>query len=406
MEKIKRIFDCKLCDKQLSECILLPCGDSVCKMHIKNVQKIRCLSCSNEHEVPTDGFPLNKVANQLIESNFHKLDFGNDFNDAEKACLKLEERLKLLFKIFEKPCEYFSQFFKKMIQAFDLKREEIKLENHKYAENLINTFDSSELIIDNSKAKKIELVCFYLEKANIKSCQNNSESELSNLVCQAKNEIDQKIDNHYLNFIDELNSKMNLSIDGLEINEDILETSYREQISIISSYFNRIDDEIKKFKFKDKDFTDIKKKLKIYQDQVNKIIRYTKNKLVFSKGFDFESKFYHFPYLDNLEFLKNKKHDFEINVESCLISDLEPFDSEKFVVNGIKFHVSLKILMNKIGGLSYSGRLICENPFDFSAIEVWYSMQLTPYMNKPKAKKSFIKYYAPNCIKLTPLKVI
>ena len=55
---------------------VLPCGYTICKsceldlIIIKDTKKIECLFCNEEHELPKNGFPINKsIANMLGKSS-------------------------------------------------------------------------------------------------------------------------------------------------------------------------------------------------------------------------------------------------------------------------------------------------------------------------------------------------
>ncbi|RNA37209.1 RING finger nhl-1-like [Brachionus plicatilis] len=170
MQTINNIFECKFCQDLLNKCILLPCRETICEKHTLSNQKINCPSCRNEHEVPKKGFPLNKIVNLFIEVKLYELYFGEAYQIVKHSCLKLDQTFESYFKMIEKPSEFPIQFFEQMVQAIDLKREEIKLENESYAKNLvIELFDSEHDIIKESKNEKFESVYSYLEIAKIKS---------------------------------------------------------------------------------------------------------------------------------------------------------------------------------------------------------------------------------------------
>ncbi|RNA03626.1 hypothetical protein BpHYR1_005602 [Brachionus plicatilis] len=400
METIKKILECKFCHDVFNKCILLPCGETICEKHTLSHQKIDCPSCKSEHEVPTKGFPLNKVANNFIEFKLYELNFGDvfTFQIFEHSCLKLDQIFKSYFKIIEKPAEFPIQFLEQMVQAIDLKREEIKLENESHAKNLvISLLDSEHDIIKESKDEKFDSAYSYLKSAAIKSDDKKiSVSNLSNLVDNAKLEVNRKIDEKYLNLINELNFKLK------NVTVVTFDKKYCNEMTKIYNDFNKIYDDVKKLKFENKNIVEIRNKLQKYREKANKIIRYMKDRSIENEGFDLESKLYNFPNLNDLDFIKSKKvQEFKIDIESHGISRSEPVVSELFVVDGIKFSIYLKIKKNKIGELSYMAQLLlCENKFYFSAIIVEHSVQLIPLMNKPKVKKSFIKPLTPESFRL------
>ncbi|RNA30138.1 hypothetical protein BpHYR1_000728 [Brachionus plicatilis] len=95
MSTLKSIFECKICHGPLSECVILPCGETICRKHSHSIQDLYCPSCKKTHQVPKDGFPLNKLVNLLFETDIQNLDMGGKFRAAEESCSKLENSIEM-----------------------------------------------------------------------------------------------------------------------------------------------------------------------------------------------------------------------------------------------------------------------------------------------------------------------
>ena len=66
---------CPCCKNVYSEPVILPCGQSICKSHVKdsltsknNKQYFNCGMCKKEHEAGVDGsFPVNEKVDDLVK---------------------------------------------------------------------------------------------------------------------------------------------------------------------------------------------------------------------------------------------------------------------------------------------------------------------------------------------------
>ena len=94
---INNILSCKVCESQLKDPRLLPCGISVCAECVKdlcdaNKELIKCQSCGKTHEIPRDGFPENKGLSELAKVKSNEI----------SRCNKIAEIKSILEKISEK----------------------------------------------------------------------------------------------------------------------------------------------------------------------------------------------------------------------------------------------------------------------------------------------------------------
>ena len=146
METIDNIIKCNLCSNILAEPIILPCGTTICKKHVdellsNNEVEIYCYSCNAKHHISKNvTYPPNKVADALIKKRFDKLDFadfGEEYNNAQKALLSL----KLAYENYEKkrthPDTFVTEFFNNLIREIDVKRDELKEKIDKLSDTLI-----------------------------------------------------------------------------------------------------------------------------------------------------------------------------------------------------------------------------------------------------------------------------
>ena len=77
MDKVLEAIKCAKCCKILSNPVLLPCGESICKCHInddKSTQSVMCNECNVVHS--NWSFPENKALSKMIAAQIGSLDFG------------------------------------------------------------------------------------------------------------------------------------------------------------------------------------------------------------------------------------------------------------------------------------------------------------------------------------------
>ncbi len=79
-EKLKELFNCKVCSKLLHEPVLLPCGKTVCKIHTQEIANKECNFCTKLHQITKDGFPSNELIENFKSScsifDFYRPDCG------------------------------------------------------------------------------------------------------------------------------------------------------------------------------------------------------------------------------------------------------------------------------------------------------------------------------------------
>jgi hypothetical protein len=73
----KALFICELnkCKMYFEKPVILPCGNTVCQEHVSQssykLASFKCEFCREDHQIPTNGFPINKALMKMIELNQH-----------------------------------------------------------------------------------------------------------------------------------------------------------------------------------------------------------------------------------------------------------------------------------------------------------------------------------------------
>ena len=108
---------CKICEERFDNIVkMLPCGYSIClnceealKLDLVNESTFKCKSCSEVHQMPINGLPLNKFLMVLLKNSFKQLSlshiekiekFRESLNELEIKSEMLKD-ITIIVKIYE-----------------------------------------------------------------------------------------------------------------------------------------------------------------------------------------------------------------------------------------------------------------------------------------------------------------
>ena len=141
-------LECIICNENLKEPVLLPCGHTVCKAHeIERREKkaeIYCRECDETHEIPTKGFPVNRMVEDLLKRKLQKLDLGEEHTKASNAFKELGEFLKKMRLIKQDPESEIHEIVSDLKNKIDLRREILKKRIDDEAQQLIDELEKFE----------------------------------------------------------------------------------------------------------------------------------------------------------------------------------------------------------------------------------------------------------------------
>jgi hypothetical protein len=180
MEIIDEAIKCSVCRKILISPVLLPCGESVCKIHVVEKTQIFCIVCEEDHSIPKEGFILNKKLEKIIETDISNYDFGAEYKNATNRCKKVEVMLEEIDLLKRDPCFYICEIIGDLKREVDFKKDELKLRIDDEAEALINQLNEFEADCKKNLKEK-EFLAFLNEveanereaKANLKEWSND-----------------------------------------------------------------------------------------------------------------------------------------------------------------------------------------------------------------------------------------
>jgi WD40 repeat protein len=182
---ICKFKDCKLI---LENPVTLPCGNSICKHHLEQFedqcQKYNCVFCQDEHEIPKNGFGINKIIALMIQNYFESDPLRKKIIESFD---NLIESVKDYQNIEPDNCIY--DYFANIINQVDLHREELIKEINDRSEEIIKQLKEKEKFykLNAPKLSKIDLNKIETWKKEMRRAEKN-QNELNKLFNDIDNE--------------------------------------------------------------------------------------------------------------------------------------------------------------------------------------------------------------------------
>jgi len=201
-DKINNALECEKCQKKLIKPTILPCGYTVCLSCIQIVDEknkaFTCDLCSNEHIIPQNGFPINKVVEKLLAIEAQKMT-KYEAIESLKILMKQIEDIIISFRTgIDKTVDYIKEYGLKLKMNAQLAAEEMIMEINEKNELIMNKIDnyidkaieSFVPINDSSKNEFLktlqELECYQTEWLNNLNNNNKNFDTLLEATNKAK----------------------------------------------------------------------------------------------------------------------------------------------------------------------------------------------------------------------------
>ena len=127
---LKSEMICNICKFFLKNPVSLPCQCLVCDEHVHdNSGHITCVTCSKVFDVPSDGFPLNKIAESILDKELHLSDEEKSLKKTFRELIGQIVRLQEEFTLKQSEMERTSfDHFAEIRRKIDLQRETLKVQ--------------------------------------------------------------------------------------------------------------------------------------------------------------------------------------------------------------------------------------------------------------------------------------
>lgn len=192
---------CITCEKILNKPVLLPCGHSICQIHVDEAKRanrnIKCYSCTESHAIPEKGFTMIKNLEALIENKIYSL--GEDYHNPYNLRDEFERFVELFERIKNQPEMRIHDYISDLKNQIDLKREELKNEIDEKCLLMIEKLDEFEkecmANVDSVKSRFDDKLDEKLKKWKTKSeeFKNDLRSFESSKWKKVKEEVDSYI---------------------------------------------------------------------------------------------------------------------------------------------------------------------------------------------------------------------
>ena len=179
---LKSEFICSICKLVLSNTpVTLPCTHVMCNQHLRDGtakdSSIRCLECDQEFDVPSNGFPPNKIISSVITKDLHLSDEEKTLKYAMQTLIQQLESLQSDLKQKLSDLERINfDHFSEVRRQIDVQREELKKKIDEIALKMIN------LVKEKEKAYTSTMQLFILttKPVNIEERRRILENEFRN----------------------------------------------------------------------------------------------------------------------------------------------------------------------------------------------------------------------------------
>lgn len=148
-DELKELIHCEICNQIYESPVILPCFHTVCLNHIDFGLKYKCVFCNQIHQIPDNGFPFDSRVMKLIRINenyikIDKINYGKINRSAKESCQQLEDLLDQSQTLAIDPYFYIHNYFSKLKNDIDLKKEEYILMIETSHEKIIRDIEHFE----------------------------------------------------------------------------------------------------------------------------------------------------------------------------------------------------------------------------------------------------------------------
>ena len=168
---IKNLLKCNQCNEKFDDYEQprsLPCGKIICSLCVDKIEKeaikskFKCIICSNEHQIPKEGFGINDLALHLLTSKAKEMWRGKRYEQLKINLQKIEALTRELKFDFNDGSDKIKEHCNEQRRLVQLATENAMQELNKINEELITEIDNFEIecmkyysVIDNSFKEKL-----------------------------------------------------------------------------------------------------------------------------------------------------------------------------------------------------------------------------------------------------------
>jgi len=159
--QVNNILICQHCQAQLERPKILPCGETICSFCVSSIQinlnLFDCLVCKQQHEMPKNGLPDNRIALKMLSVKPTKVSRGKAVDYLEKSLDEILKKYRLIKYSIENSADLVKEYFIDLRSDVQLKTEEAIQQINDISSKIIEEIDEheKELIEFNKTNSKI-----------------------------------------------------------------------------------------------------------------------------------------------------------------------------------------------------------------------------------------------------------
>lgn len=176
-DQIKLMFNCTSCSKLLVDPVVISCGKTVCKYHLKEFigqKTYKCKCCYIKHSVPDEGFVVSKFIQDQLKIQLNSIDINPVYEECKKEIEEAKTTINKINVIQNDPAHYISSYFEDIKTEVNIRRDVFKYEIDKYSDEIIQS-------VNENQANYIKLS---KETSELKAKIKDSKKELNELIDQ------------------------------------------------------------------------------------------------------------------------------------------------------------------------------------------------------------------------------
>ncbi len=147
-DQIKNVLCCKHCEQRLDVPKMLPCGETICLLCEASIQVrnklFDCFVCKTEHEMPKNGFLLNKSVVEMLSAKPCILSRGQAFDSLHVSLDKIKNKIKEIKFGFENSCDYIKEKCNYLRNNAQLESEQLIEKVNEITKQVINEINEYE----------------------------------------------------------------------------------------------------------------------------------------------------------------------------------------------------------------------------------------------------------------------
>lgn len=134
------------CNKLIVEPVFTACGYSVCNSHVSQLKNtFKCELCHVEHEVPKQGFVVNRKVQDALDIQLNTLELTPIYEECKQAIEESQKNVVEIESMGKDSENYIYEYFEDIKRQVDLRREDLKSKIDTFSDETIESINNTQL---------------------------------------------------------------------------------------------------------------------------------------------------------------------------------------------------------------------------------------------------------------------